>query len=214
MIEQKQTNTQILKSPSFWFILLGNILLIIDYQRSWLSAMTVVFVYWVQSVIIGVFHFLRMLLLKRMNTEGFTINGEAVNPQSKANIGMALFFAVHYGFFHLGLLLFIPMLVINMDKIDTSLPPTSAFFIPVQYLYYAILIFFFISQLLLFIRHLKNDRINPPNIGTMMFTPYPRIIPFHVAVVLGAYIGGGSSFILFLILKLVVDIVMFIWKKV
>jgi hypothetical protein len=206
--------TSFFKSPALWFILIGNILLIIDYQRSWLSAMMVVMVYWTQSIIIGVFHFLRMLLLKNFSTEGFTVNGEAVSPQSKANIGMALFFAVHYGIFHLAFLFFTPSIFMNMDKIDTTLPAVPAYFIPVRYIYYSVLLFFFVSQLLLFIRHLKDDKINPKNIGSMMFTPYLRVIPFHLAVIVGAHIGGGSAFLFFLILKLIIDVVFFAIKKI
>ncbi|MCU0392308.1 MAG: DUF6498-containing protein [Thermoflexibacter sp.] len=206
---------QIFKNYAFWLILLANLLLIIDYQTHWVTAMMIIIAYWLQSVIIGFFHFLRILLLKQFNTENFTLNGEAVSPNSKINIGMAFFFAVHYGIFHVALLLFTPFIFMNLkekDKTDSYISQLS--FIPIQYLYHIALIFFFVSQLLLFFKHLRMDKINPPNIGTMMFTPYPRIIPFFLSVLAGAHINGGSAFLIFLIVKLIVDLIMFILKKV
>ena len=57
-------------------------------------------IYWAQSAIIGVFSFFRMVLLKKFSTEGLKSNGKAVPETSKGKWSTAIFFAVHYGFFH------------------------------------------------------------------------------------------------------------------
>ena len=45
-----------------------------------------------------------------------------------------------------------------------------------------------------------------PNIGSMMFFPYIRIIPMHVFIVLGAFFAGPSGgLVFFLVLKTLAD---------
>ena len=52
-------------------------------------------IYWGQSIIIGLFSVLKILDLKRFSTEGFTMNGRTVGetPQTKRQV--AVFFALH-----------------------------------------------------------------------------------------------------------------------
>jgi hypothetical protein len=46
-----------------------------------------------------------------------------------------------------------------------------------------------------------------PNVGTMMFTPYLRVIPMHLTVLLGGAFAGTGLFV-FMILKTISDILM------
>ena len=41
-----------------------------------------------------------------------------------------------------------------------------------------------------------------------MFTPYLRIIPMHLTIILGATLGGGAGLIVFGILKTIADAIM------
>lgn len=66
-----------------------------------------VWIYWFQSVIIGVFNFIRILKLKNFTTEGVLVNKMPIPPTQFSKIFIAIFFAFHYGFFHLGYLIFI-----------------------------------------------------------------------------------------------------------
>ena len=55
--------------------------------------------------------------------------------------------------------------------------------------------------------HRESDRRGTPNIGTLMFTPYARVLPMHLTIIFGAsMIGGGVLF--FGILKTIADVVM------
>ena len=51
------------------------------------------------------------------------------------------------------------------------------------------------------------DEQKTQNIGRMMFSPYARIIPMHLIIIFGAFLGK-SSLIIFLLLKTAADIVM------
>ncbi len=49
-----------------------------------------------------------------------------------------------------------------------------------------------------------------PNIGTIMFFPYARVIPMHLTIVIGGHFTKGSqgALILFLALKTIADLIM------
>ncbi len=76
---------------------------------------------------------------------------------------------------------------------------------------------FFISYLIEFINSKNEDSDELPNIGKIMFAPYARIIPMHLTIILGGFIGAaGASFsantnlaiiILFTGIKTVVDLI-------
>jgi hypothetical protein len=44
-----------------------------------------------------------------------------------------------------------------------------------------------------------------PNIGTLMFMPYLRILPMHLSIILGAVLGGSTAVLFFLALKTAAD---------
>ena len=36
-----------------------------------------------------------------------------------------------------------------------------------------------------------------PNLGTLMFTPYLRVVPMHLAILVGAALQGGIALLVF-----------------
>ncbi|MCK7526195.1 MAG: DUF6498-containing protein [Ignavibacteriales bacterium] len=75
---------------------------------------------------------------------------------------------------------------------------------------------FFISYLIEFINSRKEQPDELPNLGAIMFAPYARIIPMHLTIILGGFIGAAGSFfstntnlsiiVLFIGIKTVVDL--------
>ena len=158
--------------------------------------------YWVQSVVIGVYARRRILALKRFSTEGFKINGRAVKPTEATKRSTANFFAMHYGFFHVGYLVF--LLAISFDG-RFGRPPA-----PTDWLLFGLLgIGFWRSHRASHLRNVDADIAGQRNIGTMMFLPYLRVIPMHLAIILGSLLGGGSAaVVLFTALKTIADVLM------
>ena len=155
------------------------------------------FVYWAQSVIIGFFSFRRMLDLKSFSTDGVKQNGRAVQPTEKTKKSMAGFFAFHYGFFHFVYLIF---LLTDYDQPFQG----SLFFLGLC------VVVFFINHRFSYIQHRENDALRRPNIGTIMFFPYARIIPMHITIIIGGAMGHASlgAMLLFLTLKTLADVIM------
>ena len=53
----------------------------------------------------------------------------------------------------------------------------------------------------------RGDLRGRPNLGTLMFTPYLRVLPMHLSILIGAALGGGTGLlVLFTVLKTVSDI--------
>ena len=152
-------------------------------------------VYWTQSVVIGVFQFRRILDLKEFSTRNFRINDRAVEPTAATRRTTAFFFLFHYNFFHVGYLIFL--------LIETRPELSQAANI-------------LVCGALFFVNHLYSYRANRqqirrtvPNIGTMMFVPYLRILPMHLVLIFAAgHTDSTAALLIFSILKTGADVVM------
>ncbi|MDM8000334.1 MAG: DUF6498-containing protein [Dehalococcoidia bacterium] len=157
----------------------------------------VMWIYWGQSIIIGLFAFLRILDLKQFSTEGFRINNQPARPTRQTRWQVAGFFALHYGFFHFVYLIFLLAL---------ATPDSSTPFLGIG----LCLLAFLLSHAFSFWHNRQRDRDKKPNIGCVMFFPYGRIIPMHFAIILGGWLGPKSTgaLLLFLVLKTLADVLM------
>lgn len=175
-------------------LLLSNLFTaVIALAGNW-SVVDLMWVYWGQSVVIGFFNWKRMRLLQDFSTEGVRMNNRAVDPTPATRRRMAAFFAVHYGFFHLGYLVF---LVSESDQVSRLDMAASA----------VCVLLFAANHRFSFRYNLEQDLARKPNIGTIMLFPYARIIPMHITIVSGARFAGGTtgSLILFMALKTAAD---------
>ena len=172
--------------------------IIIAVVENW-SLSVVLFIYWTQSVIIGIFHIRRMLDLGAFTTSGLKINGRSVEATPKSKRQIASFFALHYGFFHLVYLVFV-LTAINSDG---GLPSLGWLGLIGGSSVFAVNHFFS------YIQNRDLDRTGKPNLGTMLFLPYARIVPMHLIIVMGAAFGGSRvALVAFLSLKTIADAVM------
>jgi len=165
---------------------------------AWQSGMTLrqlMLVYWIQSVVIGVTTFLRVVTLKRFDASGVAMNGKLLEETPGDKYKIAFFFAFHYGFFHAVYLVFIAF--------DTrgSIGAVGG------YLLCALV--FLANHGYSLVHNIRRDAAGRPNIGTLMALPYARILPMHLTIILGAHIFGGPVFFfLFGLLKTAADVVM------
>src|SRR3990167_7274975 len=175
-------------------LLFSNIVIIaLSIVQRW-EITTVLWTYWTQSVIIGLFNFLRILSLKKFSVENFTINNQPALPSPQTKFFTAFFFAFHYGFFHFIYAIFL------FQFFSSGLP------LDLNYLSLGGLIFF-LNHFFSYYHNKIIDEQKTQNIGQMMFAPYARIVPMHFIIILGAFLGQ-STLLIFLLLKTTVDILM------
>jgi hypothetical protein len=188
----RQQNKQTLTS-----LLLANLFTIVIAVLFRWDLIQVLWIYWGQSLIIGYFNWRRMQTLDNFSTEGLRMNNRAVEPTRKTQKQIAHFFVLHYGGFHIIYLVFIAMETARVDAL---------------YILVALVcvIAFYFNHRLSFQNTVALDRQRVPNIGTMMFSVYPRIIPMHLLIVFGGAVAGGSmiALVIFLILKTLADVAM------
>lgn len=188
---------------NFWdsstvFLFITNVLMIIVAIIFNWNVMTLLWTYWVQSVIIGFFNVIKIINLKDDNA---TIILENDTSEQKNNILTKLFFSglfcVHYGFFHLvyAFFLFVMGYVGKNVNLDIN----------------GILLFsgiFFLNHLFSYIITPNKETIK--DIGNVMFKPYLRIIPMHLTLMFGVIlILFGQNILLLIIfmgIKTILDI--------
>ncbi|MFH1228068.1 MAG: DUF6498-containing protein [Planctomycetota bacterium] len=202
----KQSNiiSHAMNDSSAWALVGSNLVTVaLAVILKW-GLLEILWIYWSQSVIIGIFNVVRILSLKEFSTTGLTMGDKPVPETPAGKRSVAGFFAFHYGFFHFGYMIFLftPM---NMGNQDTTAWASALGTVsPLAVILTAGL--FFANHLYSY-RFNKESDTEKPNLGTLMFFPYARIIPMHLIIMFGATTGSGAL-VLFLLLKTAADVIM------
>lgn len=184
---------RIFTDPRAWFLLLINSYLIYYYLQNPGEFNTIVWIYWLQSILIGFFTFVELLQTENPEETSLKLNDQ---PVTKKNIGcVAFFFLFHFGFFHLVYAIFL-MTGYSAGANARIVLITGG-------------IFLVENTLEIFLRRLSGKHEEKVNIGKLFFVPYLRIIPMHLMILIPGLLGFGSS-VIFLILKTLADIGMYI----
>jgi hypothetical protein len=166
--------------------------LIYYYQQQPGEFNTIVWIYWAQSVLIGLFNFLELMSVKNPDETSMTLNNQ---PVSKSSMGCAAwFFLFHYGFFHFVYAIF--LLVGKSSGVNGKLLLITAGI-------------FITESTIQLIRRRNTLQADKVNVGKMFFTPYLRIIPMHLMILVPSFLGMTAS-VIFLVLKTAADAGMYL----
>lgn len=176
--------------------------------------------FWIQSMIIGWYARQRIRKLDAFCVEGVQFNHRPMENGETAKHRVANFFTMHFGFFHLVYLVFLLIFTTTSSTagfIDVKnensgeimavhMGNVTAF----DWLIFAIIgLMFWRVHRASHEEHVAADLAGKPNIGTLMMVPYARVIPMHLTIILGVWLGGGAmGNILFMALKTGADVVM------
>jgi Family of unknown function (DUF6498) len=177
---------------SLWVLIIFNLYLLDYYRQNPTEMATIIFLYWAQSVLIGFVNFFDMLTLPKSKTDMIAVNEKPEKGTIEGKGCMAFFFLFHYGAFHIAYLVF--MLI----KIDGKI---NFHFVQIGLAILAC------NLVIDFIRNKMQQRYQQVNVGKMFILPYARIVPMHLMIMLPEFFGV-SNFTVFIILKIVMDLVM------
>lgn len=154
-------------------------------------------VFWVQSVVIGYYSYHRIRGLKEFSTAGFKINNRSVQPTEKTKRDTAVFFAIHFGIFHVVYLAFLAS-----DGAFSRFGVIWLLLTSLSFVY---------SHRQSYLLNRAADQSGKPNIGTMMFLPYARVFPMHLMIIGGRLLSEHFNLLAVLAfgaLKLGADVLM------
>lgn len=182
-----------LSNPSLLFLIAGNLFCIWYFERHPDDFATVVWTYWFQSVIVGLFNFLFLLTVKNHDASNLKMETKPVTSENKGCA--AWFFLVHYGFFHLAYGVYL-LIDFGVRLLDFKLLLIGV-------------VAFFLESILHFIRQKQIESRIISQIRSLFFLPYLRILPMHLMILLPAFLGWKPS-LLFLVLKMGSDVLSFL----
>lgn len=203
MLNSKETKGHMWNDKSLWLLIFSNAITILFAVKGGWNLSTVAWIYWFQSVVIGIFNFIRIIELKEFSVEGLKVNGQEVEPTRSTKNSTAFFFLFHYGFFHVVYAFFIAGGIFSRANWNGS------DFVDLKYVFMVALLFF-LNHLFSYVYN-KPTYTNKINLGSMMSYPYARIIPMHLIMVLVFYFSS-TALVLFLILKTLADVAMHIME--
>lgn len=153
---------------------------------------TVYVIFWMQSVSIGFFNVLGILTFNKKPMSAFVINETPKDSRGCT----ALFFTFHYGMFHLVYLVFITIKLVDIKQLDYTFIKLTFWII-------------IATGIIQYLHDKSRSKEQPVNVSTMFALPYARIIPMHLAILAPSFFSISPT-VLFLVLKFLADIVMYI----
>ena len=179
-----------LLDPSLWVLIGINVYLTWYYYHQPGVFTTLLWLYWAQSVMLGLFNFLDMLTIRQAQAPDKETSGIFAFKRPAA-----FFFLFHYGFFHFVYFFFL-----------LSMKSSGPFQWP---LFKNFLLAFIFGQVINFIQHKIQQRKQAANLGAMFFIPYLRIVPMHLTILLPNFLPI-SNLGIFVVLKSVADVLMYV----
>lgn len=149
--------------------------------------------YWLQNLVVGWYAIQRMRALRSFSTEGFTSNDQPVPENTEGKRSTINFFVLHFGLFHLAYLVFLCEMAPMSGLLDFLLVLAGG-------------VSFVFAQRSTCAAQIEADASGRPNLGALMFMPYLRVLPIHLAIGFGAVALGATGTIAFVVLKTLADI--------
>lgn len=182
-------------------LLLTNFFVVVQYLEGIINIEKLIFLFLVQTLLIGCFQFLKIVSLRKFTTDNYTHYTIVIPATFRAKIVNGLFFLFHFLFYLF--VLFIIMYFFSKNfkgEINFSHITLINIFV------------LFSNHAISFLLNFSRDSNRILNLGAMVTIPYLRVIPFNAILVILAF--GVSFFgisnlhiLILLILKITIDYV-------
>jgi len=138
------------------FLIISNLItIVLAVYENW-DLSEIMWIYWGQNIIIGIFHYAKILDMKKFSTSGFYTKDGQPKPTIETKKSNANFFALSYGGTHLMYMFFIFKLT-NEPSNDSLI-----------FIILCVVVFFF-NHMYSYFHNRERDRKRVPNIGRLSF---------------------------------------------
>jgi hypothetical protein len=200
--------TKLPKYPSVAVLILVNLIPLYGVLELNWSQGYILFIYWVETGIIGFLNVFRMMFAQKMDASGIRINGKKVNVKTKGDIRRAkrqliLFFIVHFGMFELVHGVFV--IVFSGLFLETTINEGNVLnkqellilAIPIGAL--------FLSHLFSFIfNYIAGGEYKEQEVNVLFGKPYGRVIVTHLTLILGAILAASLGSPVFMLVLMII----------
>jgi hypothetical protein len=196
----------LLREPAVWAIVGANALTLwVALAQGWPVAL-LLWPYWLQSVLIGAFAYRRIRALQRFSSDGLSFGDVPAEATPEVRDRVAQFLLIHFGIFHGVYLLFLLAALLFGEG---GTPGAR------DWAWIGLLALAFLpAQWLAFRRDVAEDAGRAPHLGALLLLPYPRVLPMHLMIILGTFVGAGApALLLFTALKTLADITMHVMEQ-
>ncbi len=187
---------------STWFLIATNIVTIaVALHQHWRYS-ELLWIYWSQSLVIGIFAGCRALGLNQFTTWALKPAGGRVRPTPAAKVSSVLFFAAVYLIIHAVYLVF--LLGMSADLSRQDVPGMLA-----------CVGLFAVNHFFSFLQKHKLDLSDTPNIDGILGFAYVRILPMHFTLLIGLQFRHRAAIYLvtFLLLKTALDVLLHLAER-
>jgi len=196
------------------YILVSSLYLLVLISLGKVSAMSILFVYFLETLIIGIFNALKMYYILRIGKKDDTSN--------PMGYGIILFFLVHYGFF-VGIQSVFGFALFDMDGSSIFKEPfhileNYGIILSLEDVKYALPAIVLVYVGKFFTDFIRNKKYDVFNASEIMFKPYLRIVIQQFVVIISAFFivfgkAGTIAAILLIILRFFIDLSLEAIKK-
>lgn len=207
-------------------LIVANSLAIWHFINSSGNILTVLWIYWLQSLIIGLVNVARIFIipLKATDTSINQLLPGSIKPDGTPGVivrfGVAGFFVIHYGIFHsvyataLAAYGKSDVLIHGLSGL-TQFGNQSSISININWVLACGIVFAIHHLVTLLVERIQlwQQPNQAPTIGEVMRRPYMRILPMHFIIIFGPIIaslfGSVLVFVAFMLLKSMADLLLF-----
>jgi hypothetical protein len=185
-----------LEKPSVIILILANLLPLYGVAFMDWEVFPLLFLYWVENVIVGVINVLKMLICSPENIARWA-----------GKIFLIPFFCFHYGMFTLVHGIFVVGLFGGFFTNDAEFPDANIFLSTITgyQLYWAILALA-LSHLISFVyNYIGKGEYKKANVSELMNQPYGRVVVLHLTIIFGGFLIsalGSPKFALVLLIAI------------
>lgn len=195
-------------TPATIALILMNLIPLIGVFKFGWDAGTIVFLYWMENVIIGLLNIPKILACRSVQYR----SGDAAHRHSsrQASLGgvlyLSVFFAFHYGMFCFGHYFFLRSTYQNLPDFGEILP---ALLSPV--LFWSLLGLTLSHIISLVVNFYGKGEFKTRSPNKQMFIPYSRIVLLHIVIILSGSVAvaagqGTATLLLLVVFKIIFDL--------